>query len=231
MDLIEFRTNPSKGFKYILVLIEIYSRQVWADVVKDKTPDAVASALRHLLASLPKKPEVISTDAGLEWTAAVDALLADKDIIRRAKDPQDVNGIAVLERAIQNIKTRLAESLSAEPGEWSTRLRDVVAAYNSTPHATVHGEPEEVRKSPVLQDLILEDNAAKLKANQTLLESRKKQLADAGAFRRPLRGNAGAFRRGFIVCRGGAGRRGARLYRDAVWRRGEDRYQAHSGGR
>jgi hypothetical protein len=54
-----------------------------------------------------------------------------------------------------------------------------------------------VRKDPVQAYLVLEDNAAKLASNQTLLESRKKQLADAGAFRRPLRGNAGAFRRGF----------------------------------
>ena len=73
----------------------------------------------------------------------------------------------------------------------------MVAAYNSTPHATVHGEPQDVRKDPVQAFLVLEDNAAQLKANQTLLESRQKQLADAGAFRRPLRGNAGAFRRGF----------------------------------
>ena len=56
MDLIEFRTSPSKGFKYILVLIEIFSRQVWAEPVKDKTPDAVASVLRRLLASLTRKP-------------------------------------------------------------------------------------------------------------------------------------------------------------------------------
>ena len=81
--------------------------------------------------------------------------------------------------------------------EWATRLKDVVAAYNSTPHATVHGEPQDVRKDPVQAFLVLEDNAAQLKANQTLLESRQKQLADAGAFRRPLRGNAGAFPRGF----------------------------------
>ena len=55
MDLIEFRTNPSKGFKYILVLIEVFSRQVWAGPCKDKTPDAVEPVLRRLLASLPQK--------------------------------------------------------------------------------------------------------------------------------------------------------------------------------
>ena len=42
----------------------------------------------------------------------MDALLADKGIIRRAKDPNDVNGIAAVDRAIQNLETRLAESRS-----------------------------------------------------------------------------------------------------------------------
>ena len=197
MDLIEFRTNPSKGFKYILVLIEISSRQVWAEPCKDKTPDAVEPVLRRMLASLPKQPAVKFSDAGNEYVGAVQAMLDAKSIIRRVKDPQDTNALGVIDRAIQNIKTRLAESLSAEPGEWSVRLRDSVAAYNSTPHATVHGEPQDVRTSPLQAYLVLEDNASRLKANQTLLESRKKQLADAGAFRRPLRGNTGAFRRGF----------------------------------
>ena len=45
--------------------------------------------------------------------------------------------------------------------------------------------------------LITQDNAAKLKGNQALLESRKKELPDKGAFRRPLRAAGGAFRRGF----------------------------------
>jgi hypothetical protein len=103
----------------------------------------------------------------------------------------------VVDRAIQSLKRKLAESLSAEPGEWATRIKEVVAAYNSTPHATVHGEPDDVRKNPVQEFLVTQDNAAKLKGNQTLLESRKAQLADAGAFRRPLRAAGGAFRRGF----------------------------------
>jgi hypothetical protein len=61
----------------------------------------------------------------------------------------------------------------------------------------VHGQPDEVRENSVQGFLITQDNAQKLKGNQALLESRKKELADKGAFRRPLRGNAGAFRRGF----------------------------------
>jgi hypothetical protein len=201
MDLIEFRTAPSKvgreTFKYIIVLIEVFSRQVWAEPCKDKTPDSVEPVLRRMLRALPKKPEVISTDKGNEFTGAVQSMLDAKGIIRRTKDPQDVNALGVVDRAIQNLKKRLAESLSAEEGEWASRIKEVTAAYNSTMHESVHGEPEEVRGNPVQSFLILQDNATKLKGNQTLLESRKKQLADAGAFRRPLPGAGGAFRRGF----------------------------------
>ena len=70
MDLIEFRTNPSKGFKYILVLIEVFSRQVWCEPVKDKTPDAVEPVLRRMLTALPQKPAVIFSDAGNEYVGA-----------------------------------------------------------------------------------------------------------------------------------------------------------------
>ena len=72
----------------------------------------------------------------------------------------------------------------------------MVAAYNETPHQTVHGEPSGVRARHAQAFLITQDSAAKLKGNQALLESRK-ELADKGAFRRPLRAAGGAFRRGF----------------------------------
>ena len=150
-----------------------------------------------MLGALPKKPGVISTDKGHEWVGPVDAPLDAKGIIRRTKVPRDVNALGVVDRAIQNLKQRLAESLSADPGEWASRIKEVVAAYNSMPHATVHGEPKEVRKNPVQEFLITHDSAAKLKGNQALLESRKKELADKGGFRRPLRAAGGAFRRGF----------------------------------
>jgi hypothetical protein len=201
MDLIQFSTAPSKvgkeTFRYIIVLIEVFSRQVWAEPCHDKTPAEVAPVLRRMLGALPKKPEVISTDKGNEWVGPVDALLEAKGIIRRAKDPQDTNGLSVVDRAIQTLKTRLAESLSAEPGQWATRIKEVTAAYNASPHESIHGQPDEVRENSVQEFLITQDNAQKLKGNQALLESRKKELADKGAFRRPLRGNAGAFRRGF----------------------------------
>ena len=205
MDLIEFRTAPSKvgrdTFKYILVLIDVFSRQVWADPTKDKTPAVVEPVLRRMLLALPKMPAVISTDKGNEWVGPVQELLDEKNIIRKTKDPADVNALGVVDRVIQTLNQKLAESLSEEPGEWASRIKEVVSAYNGTPHATVHGEPEEVKNNPVQSFLVLQDNASKLKSNQSLLETRKNQLEAAGAFRRPLKG-LNAFRRGFKAAYG-----------------------------
>ena len=78
MDLIEFRTATSKvgreTCKCILVLIDVFSRQVWAEPTKDKTPAAVEPVLRRMLQALPI-PAVISTDKGNEWVGPVQELL------------------------------------------------------------------------------------------------------------------------------------------------------------
>ncbi len=230
MDLIQFSTAPSKvgreTFRYIAVLVDVFTRMAYAAPCKTKEPAEVAPVLRRMLDALPKKPEVISTDKGNEWVGPVDALLDAEGIIRRTKDPRDVNALGVVDRAIQNLKQRLAESLSADPGEWASRIKEVVAAYNSTPHATVHGQPDDVRMTPVQEFLITQDNAAKLKGNQAVLEFRKKDLADKGAFRRPLRAAGGARSGEASKQRGrGEGPGGARFHRHAPGRRREDRHQ------
>jgi hypothetical protein len=119
------------------------------------------------------------------------------EIIRRTKDADDRNAIAVVDRVIQNLKVRIAEFLESHPEQgWAQNLTKVVNMYNATPHETVHGAPEDVRDNEIQKFLVTQDNSTKLQVNQELLEKRKKQLETAGAFRRPIR-QAGPFTRGF----------------------------------
>jgi hypothetical protein len=199
MDLIDLKYSSSQGNKNILVVIDIFTRKVWAKPVRGKDPAAVAQVLRQILNEMDSPPKVMSSDKGNEFTGAVDALLDEKDVVHRVKgEKYDPNVLAVVDRAIQTVKKRLAESLADDPGEWATRIHDVVRQYNATEHETVHGAPKEISTNPVAKFLVLQDNAHKLKHNQTVLKTRKTALEDAGAFRRPLGGlQQGAFRRGF----------------------------------
>ncbi len=199
MDIIDLKYSKSLGHKNILVLVDLYTRRVWAKPVRNKEPAVVAPVLRQILNEMDPIPTIISSDKGNEFTGAVERLLEEKEIIHRTKrEKYDPNVLAVVDRAIQNLKSRLAESLADSPGEWATRIAQVVQQYNATEHSTVHDAPKEISTNPIAKYMVLQDNAQKLKHNQTILKARKTALEDAGTFRRPIGGlQQGAFRRGF----------------------------------
>ena len=83
MDLVDMRNSPSRGNKNMLVLVNVYTRKAYAVPIRDKTPEAAAAALRDMLGRLGTSPVVISSDAGNEFTGAVQTLLEQKDIVHR----------------------------------------------------------------------------------------------------------------------------------------------------
>ena len=108
-DLADMSTTPSRGFKYFLILVNVYSREVSAEALKNKTPLSVAPALNRLIEALPEKPQVLSTDDGSEFTQHVDDYLQSADLAHKTHvAKQDVNALAVEDRALQNSKARMA---------------------------------------------------------------------------------------------------------------------------
>jgi len=94
---------------------------------------------------------------------------------------------------------RLAKSLAKDPSDWADRLPQVVAEYNNTGSSALHNEPPNEAASGnnnILNFMLEQDNAQKLKHNQNLFEKRKAVLEDEGAFRRPLDLKK-TFKRGF----------------------------------
>jgi hypothetical protein len=67
MDLLDFKNDPSKGNSIILLLIDVFSRQVWARPSPDKTPLAISRVLEAMLPG-----GAVSDDAQL-WELATSA--------------------------------------------------------------------------------------------------------------------------------------------------------------
>ena len=200
-DLADMSSTPSKGFRYFLVLVNVFSREAWAAPLPSKEAGAVAPALRGLLEGLPEPPQVLSTDEGTEFGGAVGDLLQSLGIAHRTHvGKQDINALGVLDRALQNVKARLARMMArsdSDDAEWADVLPRAVAASNQASHSAVHESPEELLESKEALFMVLQDNARKLEHNQKLTDRRVSKLREAGAFRRPL-GNARQFnKRGF----------------------------------
>ena len=124
-DLADLSTTPSKGYKYFLLVVNLFSREVWAEPLTAKTPAQVVVAMQKIFESLPGKPQVISTDDGPEYRGQVAAYLKQEATEHRTHvGRDDVNANAASDRAMQNIKARLARIMARrETTEWSESCR------------------------------------------------------------------------------------------------------------
>ena len=99
-DLADLTAQPSGEFQYILAVLNVFSKQLWAKPLTTKTPEAVTAAFRDILQG-KEPPTRLDTDSGAEFTGPFQQLLEEKDIFHVTKDPQDTNALAPLDRAIQ----------------------------------------------------------------------------------------------------------------------------------
>ena len=69
-DLVEVQTlaKQNKGFRYILVVINAFSKYAWAQPIKKMTGKDVAEAFVKILKTAQgRKPQTLQTDAGKEF--------------------------------------------------------------------------------------------------------------------------------------------------------------------
>ena len=206
-DLIDYKTRKARwqGNEYsvVLCIIDVMSRRLWAAPCKSKSPAHVAPVMRRLLGEMQAAAgigeiAVMSTDQGNEFKNDVAEVLEDEGVIHRSVDKQDPNQLAVLDRAIQTFKRRMAQSLAKNKAPWPSRVAQIAKQYNNTVHPAIRDEPEDFNKPGhgVKRFLAAQDNAEALEFNQKLLEKRKAALERQGGYRVP-EGGINKFRRSF----------------------------------
>jgi len=67
-DLVEMipYEGVNKGYRYLLTVIDLFSRYAWAKPIKDKTGKEVKRAFQEIFAK-GRKPQRLQTDEGLEF--------------------------------------------------------------------------------------------------------------------------------------------------------------------
>jgi hypothetical protein len=202
MDLIQFTNQPvtvaRKTFKFILVCVNVFDRYLYALPMRSKEPAEVKETLERILAAAPKKPKLISSDQGLEFKGVVSAYLTRLGIAQKYKDPADVNGLGVIDKAIQTLKQRLAQ-LATGGGTWASVLARAVGGINNTPKTGVlHGAaPKEVRGDASVHFMLLQDQAKNMQHNAALTDKRTTAVEATGSFRAPLPESTGKFKRSY----------------------------------
>jgi hypothetical protein len=135
------------GHKYILMLIDIFSRYGWARPLKQKTPSEVVKALKSVFVQEGRKPLMyLQTDQGKEFeNKHVHAFLQQHGIKQFAVKSQFK--AAIVERWNRTIKAKMYRYFTHVGNrKWLQVLPKLVKAYNASIHRSIGMAPQDVNK-------------------------------------------------------------------------------------
>lgn len=84
-DLVDMREwiKQNKGFKYMLNVIDVFSKYAWSIPMKDKTGKTTLEAFRKIAQDSSRIPKHLWVDRGLEfYNKDIDSWLKKNDIVR-----------------------------------------------------------------------------------------------------------------------------------------------------
>ena len=146
-DLVDMQSlsRQNKGFKYILMIEDVFSKYGWAIPIKSKTGPAVKEALEKVFKNhVPKK---LWVDKGREfYNKDVEKLLKQHDIAMYSTENDEK--CSIVERWNKTIKSWIWKYFTANhTHNWIDILEPLIKRYNNTAHRSVGMTPTEARDS------------------------------------------------------------------------------------
>ena len=140
-DLVEMKSfsKQNKGYKYILTIIDIFSKYGFMVPLKDKTGSSVAKAFQEVFKESGRKPNKIWTDKGKEfYNKNVRSVLGDIELYSTENEEKS----SVVERWNRTMREKLFKYFSANNTSiYYNILPELVRQYNSTKHSSINMTP------------------------------------------------------------------------------------------
>ena len=135
--------SSNGGHKFILTVIDVFSKFAWARALKNKNGATVTNAFESIIYS--RKPNHLQTDKGTEFlNSTFQKLLTDNKIKFYTSQNEDIK-CAVVERFNRTLKTRMFKYFTyAHTTKYLDVLQQFVDAYNNSYHRTIKTTPSSV---------------------------------------------------------------------------------------
>ena len=133
----------NKGFRFLLYVIDIYSKYAWVVPSNDKKGITITNAFQKIFDELNLKPNKIWINKGSKfYDRSMKSWLYDNDATHKE------GTFVVAERFIKTSKNEIYKyTTSASKNVYTNKLDDIVNKYNSTYHSTIKMNPVNVNSS------------------------------------------------------------------------------------
>ena len=130
-------SRQNKGFHWILLCVDTFTRKAYAEALKRKTKIAVKEGFEAIMERLDKVGiQLLVTDSGSEFlNKPVQDLLKELKIEHRTVEVGDHFALGIIDRLSRTVKEMIFQDFT-ERGSvvWHDRLQQYMDAYNSNPH-------------------------------------------------------------------------------------------------
>ena len=163
-------SRQNKGFKYLLNVIDTFSKYVWIEPLKNKTGKSVAEAFESIITKSKRKPNLLHVDMGREFVNETFKSMLKKyniDMYHTFNEEKS----AIIERFNRTLNQKLRIYFETRDNfKWYNILPNVIKEYNTKDvHRTIGMKPIEVNKNN--EEEILIRLGKQNKCNETAKQS------------------------------------------------------------
>ena len=140
-DMIDYKISNNKGFRYIFVVIDNFSKYLWAMPLKNKYSQTITNEFSNIITTSKHKPLKIESDRGSEFYNSIfQNFLKSKNIQHYSRYTD--KGPSIAERVIRTIRNLLKKPVFEKGrADWISELAYVVKKYNNTIHHSTKMKP------------------------------------------------------------------------------------------
>ena len=145
-DMVDYKISNNKGFRYIFIVIDNFSKYLWAIPVKNKYSQTITNEFSNIITTSKRKPPKLESDRGTEFYNSIFQNFLKLLNIHHFSRYTD-KGPSIAERVIRTVRSLLKKPVF-EKGRagWLSELPSVVKHYNNTIHHSTKMTPNQASK-------------------------------------------------------------------------------------
>ena len=145
-DMVDYKISNNKGFRYIFIVIDNFSKYLWAIPLKNKYSQTITNEFSNILTKSKRKPLKLESDRGTEFYNSIfQNLLKSKNIHHYSRYTD--KGPSIAERVIRTVPNLLKKPVFEKGNaDWLSELPSVIKQYNNTIHSSTKITPIQASK-------------------------------------------------------------------------------------
>ena len=166
-DMIDYKISNNKGYRYIFVIIDNFSKYLWVIPLKNNYSQTITNDFSNILTTSKRKPLKIESDRGTEFYNSIfQNFLKSKNIHHYSRFTD--KGPSIAKRVIRTVRNLLKKPVFEKGNaDWLSELPTVNNQYNNTIHSSTKKTPNQASKKSNEAEVYsnLQDKRKKLNPN------------------------------------------------------------------